>query len=521
MRRKMKLLFSPSRRFVATPSSLLRYMCTAATVEQTDTAPLATAKKVGVRVKRDVLYRKLSAPGTSKGSAFDTLNGFFGQGDFANKYELDSCMLQLRRNGKLSQALEVMEWMQTRNIKFEPADYARHLDLISQVKGISAAEKYFNGLPESAKDISTYGALLSCYCRGKLTIHALDLFEEMDKLQLLSSVAFNNLMSLYMRLDFPEKVPPLVEEMKNRKIPLSILTYNIWITSYACLKDIKAAERVFEEIRHNNGELQYDWTTFSNLAIAYVKAGLYEKAESTLKTLEEEIGKMGKRCGRQPFHYLISLYAGTTNLVKVHEIWKHLKSTFKITCNQSTLSMLEALARLNDVDGYKKIFEEWEATCSAYDKRLPYQAISFYLKHGMSKEAEEVFHNVLKGYNRNAHWLWKRMMPYYLEKRQLDFALGCLETAITLVKNNDLCPTPGDVNRFAEYFKKESDVNNAEKFCKILKKVGLLDCKAYELLLETYVAASKEAPDMRNRIMDDEIEVSPELEELLRRVCIG
>lgn len=413
-----------------------------------------------------------------------------------------------------------MEWMQTRNVKLEPADYARQLDLISQVKGISAAENYFNGLPESAKDISTYGALLSCYCRGKLTIHALDLFQEMDKLQLLSSIAFNNLMSLYMRLHMPEKVPPLVEEMKNRNIPLSILTYNIWITSYACLKDIKAAERVFEEIRHNNGEVQYDWTTLSNLAVAYVKAGLYEKAESTLETLEEEIGKMGKRCGSEPFHYLISLYAGTSNLVKVHNIWKHLKSTFKITTNQSTLAMLEALARLNDVDGFKKIFEEWESTCLTFDKRLPYHAIGFYLKHGMSKEAEEVFHAVLKRYNGNTHWFWKRIMPYYLEKRQLEFALRCLETAITVVENNELHPTPGDVNRFMEYFKKESDVNNAEIFCKILKKVNLLDSKAYELLLETYVAASREAPDMRNRIMDDEIKVSPELEELLRRVCI-
>lgn len=413
-----------------------------------------------------------------------------------------------------------MEWMQTGNIKFEPADYARQLDLLSQVKGISAAENYFNGLPESAKDKSTYGALLSCYCRVKWAIHALDLFEKMDKLHLLSSIAFNNLMSLYMRLDFPEKVPPLVEEMKNRNIPLSILTYNIWITSYACLKDIEAVERVFEEVRHTNGEVQYDWTTFSNLAVAYVKAGLYEKAESTLKTLEEEIGKMGKRCGRQPFHYLISLYAGTANLVKVHEIWKHLKSTFKITANQSTLAMLEALARLNDVDGYKKIFEEWEATCSTYDKRLPYHAIGFYLKLGMSEEAEEVFHSVLKRYNGNAHWFWKRLMPYYRKIRQLDFALGCLETAIAVVKNNELRPTPGDVNRFMEYFKKESDVNNAEKLCKILKKVDLLDCKAYELLLETYVAASKEAPDMRNRIKDDDIKVSPELEELLQRVCI-
>lgn len=109
MRITMKVLFNPSRRFFATPSSLLRYMSTAATVDQTEAAPPATEtpKKV-VRVKRDVLFRKLSAPGSSKGSTFETLNGFFGEGDFTNKYELVSCMLQLRRSGKLNQALEVL-----------------------------------------------------------------------------------------------------------------------------------------------------------------------------------------------------------------------------------------------------------------------------------------------------------------------------------------------------------------------------------------------------------------------------
>lgn len=109
MRMMMKVLFNPSRRFFATPTSLIRYMCTAVTVEQTEAAPPATetTKKV-VRVKRDVLFRKLSAPGTSKGSTFETLNAFFGEGDFTNKYELNSCILQLRRTGKLNQALEVL-----------------------------------------------------------------------------------------------------------------------------------------------------------------------------------------------------------------------------------------------------------------------------------------------------------------------------------------------------------------------------------------------------------------------------
>ena len=64
-------------------------------------------------------------------------------------------------------------------------------------------------------------------------------------------------------------------------------------------------------------EKEIDWTTYSNLAAVYVKAGLREKAESALKKVEEEMGP----CNRSAYHFSISLYAGISNLRKVHKVW--------------------------------------------------------------------------------------------------------------------------------------------------------------------------------------------------------
>ena len=154
------------------------------------------------------------------------------------------------------------------------ADYALRLDLLSKTKGLAAAEDYFNNLLPSAKTLPTYGSLLNCYCKENMEEKALALFEEMDGMNFAStSLAFNNIMSLFMRLGKPEKVPPLVDEMKERSISPNTVTYNIWMQSYAHLNDIDGAERVLEELKREN-EDKLNWMTYRNLSVIYVKARL-------------------------------------------------------------------------------------------------------------------------------------------------------------------------------------------------------------------------------------------------------
>lgn len=63
--------------------------------------------KEPANTKSDVLYKRLSLLGKTGGSAIDTLNHYFSEGKYARKYELDTCIWQLRKFGKPDHALQV------------------------------------------------------------------------------------------------------------------------------------------------------------------------------------------------------------------------------------------------------------------------------------------------------------------------------------------------------------------------------------------------------------------------------
>ncbi|XP_016468967.2 pentatricopeptide repeat-containing protein At1g02370, mitochondrial-like [Nicotiana tabacum] len=461
------------------------------------------------------LYLRLWALEATNGSVSETINEYIGKGRVLKKYELNKCIKELRKHRRYQHALEIMDWMERRGIKLSFGDYGVRLDLIAKVQGITAAENYFGSLSPSMQIQSTYGALLHCYCVEKMTDKALSLFEKMDQLNFASnSWQFNNLMSLYMRLGQPEKVPPLVQEMKSRKVPLCTFSYSILMNSYSCLDDIEGVERVFEEIKQENVE-ECDWTIYSNLAVAYVKAGLHDKAELALKKLEEEMGPRN----REAYHYLISLHAGISNLVEVYRIWNSLKSGFLEITNSSYLVMFQSLSKLNDMDGLKKCYEEWELSCPSYTMRLPNNVISAYLRNDMLHDAEEVFLRGLKRSQGPFFLAWEMFIAFFLRHHRIDLAMECLEAVVFLVKENEWQPKCETINKFLEYFVEERDVGGAEEFYKYLKKLNCLSSDIYSLLLRTYIAANRTADDMLVRIKEDGIEMSCELEGLLKRVC--
>lgn len=409
--------------------------------------------------------------------------------------------------------MQIMEWIEKRKMNISLVDYAIQLDLIAKTKGVAAAEDFFNSLPPSAKVHSTYGSLLNCYCKELMSDKALALFQKMDEMNFLTaSLPFNNLMSLHMGLGQPERVPALVYEMKQRNIKPCSFTYNIWMQSYGFLNDLEAVERVLSEIEKDDKD-NCEWTTYTNLATIYLKAGHFEKAELALKRVEAKMGFQN----REAYHFLISIYGGTSNLSEVNRVWKSMKSSFRVIPNLSYLVMLQALAKLKDVEGIAKCFKEWESSCQNYDMRLANVAIRAYLEQDMYEEAESIFDDALKRTKGPFFKAREMFMVFFLKIHQLNSALDHMKAAFS-VPEYEWQPREETVSAFFNHFCEEKNIDGAEKFCKILKHINCLDSSAYSLLLKTYIAADRLAPEMRKRLEEDNIEMSDELENLLERV---
>ncbi|XXG80515.1 hypothetical protein AAC387_Pa09g1361 [Persea americana] len=472
---------------------------------------------MGAREASSSLYRRLSALGSmADGTAAKrVLDEWVSEGKPVKFYNVKGYVRELRKFKNYNLALQLMEWLEAKGTDFSYSDHAICVDLLSKTKGTEAAERYFTSLPEPAKNQYTYGALLCCYCQEKMHEKATTLFEKMRDLHFASStLTYNNVMSLYMKSGLPEKVPPMVEKMQETNILPDRYTYAILMNSYASLKDIKAVERVMKEAKIRCTACS-DWPLYSNLAAIYITAGLYNKAKLVLKEAE----KMIDLCDRDAFHFLISLYAGTSNLADVKRVWKSLKSAFPKATNMSYLVMLQSLAKLDDMDGIKSCFEEWESGYSTYDIRLSNIVINAYVRRGMIKEAESLLESIRKrGYEPN-FWTMDIFVDFYMRNHRMGMAVKCMEAAVTKMTKNELQPCQVRVGAFLKYFVEEKDVKHSEELCKVLKRVCYPASELFNLLLHTYVAAGKIEPQMRQWIREDNVQMTSEMEKLLERVC--
>nr|CAH66166.1 H0107B07.5 [Oryza sativa] len=514
------------------------------------------ARRSSKKYVDEALYRRLFRRGSTPQAVREEVDGFLDSRKRAFKWEVGVCVRRLRKQALYRPALKLSEVMARRGMNPTVSDQAIRLDLVAKSRGIAAAEKYFLDLPETSKTHLTYGALLNCYCKDLMTEKAEALMGKMKELNFaFTAMCYNSLMTLYTKVNQHEKVPSVIQDMKADDVLPDIYTYNVWMRALAARVDIKGVERVIEEMKRD-GRVTPDWTTYSNLASIYVDAGLFEKAEAALKELE----KWNTSNDLEAYQFLITLYARTQNLVEVHRVWRSLKRNQPRRANMSYLNMIQALANLKDLPGAEACFKEWEAqyinppktntkapgtaeTSSnesdvkatkdkgtdgelkhpKYDIRVANAMIKEYITEGMFDQAVAVKKRAkMRGGRLNAK-TWEIFMEHYLKEGDLKMVHWCADRAIKKGHSaGRIWVPPHEVTEtLMDYFEKNKDVDGAEKFVEVLKKVQKdLGTVVFEPLVRTYAAAGKKLPGMRHRLKIENVEVSEETAKLLDSVCI-
>ncbi|KAK9139178.1 hypothetical protein Scep_008859 [Stephania cephalantha] len=456
-----------------------RKLCTAAALPPTR-PPLQRSKQSR---GASLLYHRITALAINNGSLNELLNDWIvKERNQINKYDISCFVDQLRTHKQYGLALQLLEWMEKRGMHLSYSHQAKRIDLLWKSQGVEAAEKYFADLPPPAKNKATYGALLCCLCCEKMAEKAMALWEKMQAQNfVLNTFVYNQLMSLYLKLGEPAKVPLLAQEMKAIYIEPDVFTCNLLMNSYSSMNDIEGVERVVEECKKAG---KIDWSVYCNLAAVYVAAGLNTKAELVLK----EIERMKKLKDRKAFHYLLSLYASIGDASAVNRAWESLKSAFPKTTNLSYLTMLQTLSRLNDLDGLKKCFEEWEQCNLSYDIRLVNVILKVYLNKDMIETANSFLERaVIKGFN-HTFSTYAPFIDFYVRNDQLDLAMKCLEKAIPVVKHDELHIYEEKLGIFQSYFQLKKDDDGMEELHRILKQAKHLKrvtCEPKHLNQET------------------------------------
>ncbi|KAB2634878.1 pentatricopeptide repeat-containing protein [Pyrus ussuriensis x Pyrus communis] len=261
-----------------------------------------------------------------KRSATNVLQRWVSEGNQISISDLRQISKDLSKSHRYKHALEISEGMVSHN-EFEllDSDYAVCIVLMTKVFGINAAERYFEGLPLTAKTNETYTALLHAYAGAKLT---------------------EKMMTMYMSVGQVEKVSLVVEDLKQHKVEPDIFTYNLWISSCAATLKIDQLRQILVKMRHDPG-FGEGWERYINLTNIYVSVGHLVNAESDTLVVEAEKGITQREW--ITYDFLIILHAGLGNKERIDQIWKSLIMTGQKMTSRNYMCILSSYLMLGQL----------------------------------------------------------------------------------------------------------------------------------------------------------------------------
>ncbi|KAJ1405151.1 Tetratricopeptide-like helical domain superfamily [Sesbania bispinosa] len=466
----------------------------------------------------DTLGRRLLSLVYAKRSAVVTINKWKEEGRAPpRKYQLNRIVRELRQNKRYKHALEICEWMTLqKDIKLVAGDYAVHLDLITKVRGLNSAEKFFEDLPDRMRGQQTCTALLHAYVQNNLVDKAEALMLKMSECGFLQCpLPYNHMMTLYISNGKLEKVPKIIQELKMNTSP-DVVTFNLWLTACASQNDVETAERVLLELK--KAKIDPDWVTYSTLTNLYIKNACLEKAGSTLKEME----RRASRKTRVAYSSLLSLHTNMGNKDEVNRIWKKMEACFRKMNDNEYLCMISSLVKLGDFAGAENLYKEWESVSGTKDVRVSNILLASYINQGQMEMAETFCNDIVQKGISPCYTTWELLTWGYLKKKDVENFLDYFKKAISSVKK--WSPDHRLVQEAFKIIEEQAHIEGAEQLLVILRNAGHVNTNIYNLFLKTYATAGKMPLIVAERMKKDNVQLDEETHRLLdltSKMCVS
>ncbi|GMH24293.1 hypothetical protein Nepgr_026136 [Nepenthes gracilis] len=442
------------------------------------------------KVPRTNLYTRISLIGSPNISVAPILDQWIEDGKKVRSIELQSIIRALRARKRFNQALEVSEWMSNKGaFLFFPGDRAVQLDLIGKVRGIQAAETYFEELAVKSEKI--YGAFLNCCVREGLVEKSLSLLQKMkDKGFATSPLTYNDIMCLYLNMGQLEKIPLVLSEMKETGVCPDNFSYRICINSYGSRSDFNSIENLLNEVE-SQPDFGIDWSTYTTAASVYIKAGFNEKARSYMKKAEEKV-----QTDARGYNSLITLYASLGEKTEMMRIWGLKKTATKRQINNDYMTMTGSLVKLGELEEAETLFNEWESAGNLYDFRVPNVLLIGYTQNGFVEKAEMTLDGIIGRGNIPIPNSWGIIAAGFVGKGKMKKAFECMTKAFALQPQNPgWLPKPGIVSSILDWLGREGKDEEVESFINSLKRIASTDGEIYHALIRAHLSKGDEVEE--------------------------
>ncbi|KAL6180015.1 hypothetical protein ACLB2K_046684 [Fragaria x ananassa] len=392
-----------------------------------------------------------------------------------------------------------------------PVDHVIRLESMIRRDKMLEAEEYFENLTDTASRKAACVALLHGYVMARDVEKAEELMQKLGGLGLVVSPnLYNDMMRLYMGTGQFGKVPLVIEKMRSNKVPLTVLSYNLWMNANAKLSGVGSVEVVYKEMVSDEN-VQVGWSTLSTLAGIYMKAGLVEKAKLALSNAEEKLSN----CNRLGYFFLITQYTSLKSKEDVLRLWGASKGVAGRIPSTNYMHIVLSLVKLGDIMEAERIFREWESNCFRYDVRVSNVLLGAYMRNGMVEKAESLHKYALDRGGCPNYKTWEILMEGRLKNQNMDGAVEAMKQGFAMLQDCHWRPSDDTVMAFADYFERHGKFEDANWYIRVIHNLGFASLPLYKSLLRMHSSAQRPASRIFMMMEKDKIKLDDETSALV------